>query len=193
MNGYEKIPGLKKTRDSYCCEISIQRLFCCSFCCCLFCLSLYGSLFCLLGSRTTATTCLLLSLRSLSHVLIEVNELDESDRSSVTLTGTQLDDASVATGTVAYLLSNDIEKFLDSFLVLEITENNTTVVGITYLRTSDQWLNEFLESLSLSEGRSDSFVQNQAGSHVGQHATAVTCSTAQMIEFLVMSHFCFVL
>ena len=77
--------------------------------------------------------------------------------------------------------------------VLKITENNTTVVGITYLRTSDQRLNEFLESLSLSEGRSDSFVQNQAGSHVGQHATAVTCSTAQMIEFLVMSHFCFVL
>ena len=122
----------------------IQRLFCCSFCCCLFCLSLYGSLFCLLGGRTTATTCLLLSLWSLSHILIEVNELDESDGSSVTLTGTQLDDASVATGTVAYLLSNYVEKFLDSFLVLEITENNTTVVGITYLRTSNQGLNDYL-------------------------------------------------
>lgn len=77
----------------------------------------------------TATASLLLSLSGLSHILIEVDELDEGYRSSVSLTVTQLDDTSVATGTVSNTGSNFTKEFLHCILVLQITEHNTTAGG----------------------------------------------------------------
>ena len=76
------------------------------------------SLFCLsLAACTTSLLCS--SLRSLSHVLIEVYKLDESNLSCITLTSTQLDYASVTTWTVSYLLCYLTEESLNSILVLE--------------------------------------------------------------------------
>ena len=77
--------------------------------------------------RATATTGLLgFSLWSLGHVLIIVNQLDECNLSSVTLTGTELDDTSITARTVSYLDRNFLEEFGNSLLVLKITEYNTT-------------------------------------------------------------------
>ena len=103
-------------------EISCNLFSCSLFSCrCLSCRNLL-SLSCL----ATTTSLLSSSLRSLSHVLIKVNELDESNLSCVTLTGTQLDNASVTTWTVSYLLSYLTEESLNSILILKITENYTT-------------------------------------------------------------------
>ena len=49
----------------------------------------------------------------------------------------------------------------------------------------------FLQGFCLGEGRSDSFVHNQRNGHVSKHGIAVRCSTTQVVEFLIMSHFYF--
>ncbi len=144
----------------------------------------------LLGAAA-ATTGLLLSLGGLSHVLIEVNEFDEGDGSSVTLTGTELDDAGVATGTVSNTGSDLTKELLHGVLVLQIAEHNAAAVGGVFLRAGNQGLYILLQSLGFCESRSDSFVHDQARSHVGKHAATVRCSTAQMVEFLIVSHFLF--
>ena len=79
-------------------------------------------------SLSLAATTSLLSccLRSLSHVLVKVNKLDECDFSSITLTSTQLDNTCITTRTISYLLCNLTKESLNSILVLKITENNTT-------------------------------------------------------------------
>ena len=84
------------------------------------CLLSFGSLSSSL--LATTTTGALGSLRSLCHVLIEVDELDEANVGSIALTMTELDDAGVTTGTVAHLLGHFAEKFLDGLLVLEVAE-----------------------------------------------------------------------
>ena len=89
-------------------------------------LCLRGSLFCNLLCRTTATTSLLLSLRSLSHVLIEVDKLDEAHRSGITWTNAQLDDTSVTSRTVSYASCNLAKELLDGIALLKITEDDTT-------------------------------------------------------------------
>jgi hypothetical protein len=131
----------------------IKRLFGLgSFLCGSFCSRslLYGSLCngCFLGgslgslgglfgcsglSGTTATACLLLCLGCLCHILIEVYKLDESYGSSVALTQTEFDNARVASGTVSHLCSNLSKQLFNSFLVLQITENNTAAVGVILL------------------------------------------------------------
>lgn len=90
------------------------------------CLSLRSSLFCNLLCRTSATTSLLLSLRSLSHVLIEVDKLDEAHRSGITWTNAQLDDTSVTSRTVSYASCNLAKELLDGIALLKITEDDTT-------------------------------------------------------------------
>ena len=114
--------------------VNLERLFSLGSLCLsggsLFCYGL-GCGGCLCGSfcltRLARTTgCLLLGLGGLSHFGIEVNELDEANLSSVTLTGTQLDDTGVATRTVAYLLRYLAEELLDGILVLQLAEHYTT-------------------------------------------------------------------
>ena len=95
--------------------LSRFRLLCC------------WSLNCLLRATTSALLCLLWS-RSES-CLVEVYELDESHVSSVTLTETSLQHASVSTWTVSDLWSNSAEELCNSLLILEVAEYNTTRVS----------------------------------------------------------------
>jgi hypothetical protein len=76
-------------------------------------------------SGPTRTTGLLLTC-VLSHFGIEVDELDETNLSSITLTGSELNDTGVSTGTITYLLSHLSEEGLDGFLVLKVAKYNTT-------------------------------------------------------------------
>ena len=101
------------------------------FCLCLFSSSLssgcfsYRSLSCrslsLLLATTTGT---LSSLRSLSHVLVEVNKLNESHISTITKSRTKLNHAGVTTGTVSNLLCHYSVEFLQCFLVLQVAEHH---------------------------------------------------------------------
>ena len=162
---------------------------------CFFCGS-FGcrSLFCYrcLGRRrllaAASAGCLLLGL---SHVFVEVNELDEAHFGSVARTETSLDDASVATGTVEHLYANFAEKFGNGDLVLKLAEHYATRIHRVLLALGDEGLNVLLQCLSLGQSRSDSFVLNQRASHVGKHRSSVRSSTAQMIKFLIVSHFGF--
>ncbi len=59
-----------------------------------------------LSGRRLARTAGRLLLRILCHFGIKVNEFDEANLGSVTLTGTELDDTGVSTGTVADFLTH---------------------------------------------------------------------------------------
>lgn len=108
----------------------LGRSLCLCFLCfwSLLCRGLSSSCFSLFRAAT-ATTSLLLSLRSLSHVFIEVYKLDEAHRSCITWTNTKLDDACVASRTVCYASSYLTKEFLDGIALLEITEHDTTRRG----------------------------------------------------------------
>ena len=160
------------------------------FCLCLFGLCLSCSFRCI-TDLLFATASALCSLGSFRHILVEVNKLNESNISAITLTVTQLDNACVTTGTISDFLCDNSEEFLQGFFILQVAEHNATRVGAVILRAGEQGLNIFFQGLCLSEGRSDSFVHNQRNCHVSQHSLTVVCSTAQMIEFLSVSHFCF--
>ena len=60
---------------------------------------------CLSSSLLTCTASLLSSLRSLCHSLVEVNELNEANVCSITLTMTELDDTCITAWTITYLLT----------------------------------------------------------------------------------------
>ena len=57
--------------------------------------------------------------------LVEVDKLDKGHVGTVTETETGVKDAGVSARTVGDLRSDDTEEFLNSFLVLEVTENYT--------------------------------------------------------------------
>ena len=100
----------------------------CGFCC--GCLGYFGcGSSCLLG-RTTCALCLLCGL---GHVLVEVNEFDEAHGGCVAGTETGLDDAGVATGTVADLLCYYGEELGDGLLVLEVAEDYAAGVGGVFI------------------------------------------------------------
>ena len=87
---------------------------------------------CNLGHRSVGAllgaTCALSLLLSLSHVLVEVHQLDKAHRSVIVGTETGLDDAGVATGTVGHLLRNNLEQLCYGKLVLQIAEDNAAAV-----------------------------------------------------------------
>ena len=107
--------------------------------------------------------------------------------SVVTETVTRLEDTSVATGTVSDLLSNGAEEFLDSKLILQLSEDDTTCVRGVFLSAGQQGLDVYAKSLSLSDRGEDALVQDERCSHVGKHSLAVRLLTTEMIEFLIMS------
>ena len=100
----------------------------------------------------------------------------------------ELDNARIATGTVTYLRSDNAEQLLQGLFVLQVAEHDATRVGAVILRAGDEGFYIFFQCLCLGEGRSDSFVHDQRDGHVGKHGVAVVCSTAQMVEFLTVSH-----
>jgi ribosomal protein L17 len=74
---------------------------------------------------------------------------------------------------------------------VKIAKYNTTRVCRIILGFCNQRLNELLQSFSLCNGRSDSFVLYQRTRHISQHSVSMRGSTTQMVEFLIMSHFLF--
>ena len=188
----QKVYRNKKPRTSLCrakiCNRELCRLFSCCFfsrsfsCRCFSCRSFSGC-------SLTATTCALCLLLFLSHVFIVVNEFDESHVGTITLAEAKLDDTSVATGTVSHFLRDILEQFSNSEFVLQIAEDNAARVRCVVLTLGDERLNVLLQSLSLGESRSDSFVLDQRNCHIGKHCASVGCSTTQMVEFFIMSHF----
>ena len=95
-----------------------------SFCCRSFCRSLS-----LRSSLLTSTTCGLLSrsLRSLEHVLVVVNELDDTHLSSITKTETSTEDTCVTTWTVSDLLCYVLEELGNNLFLFEFSEDETAV------------------------------------------------------------------
>ena len=101
---------------------------------------------------------------------------------------TELDDAGVATGTVADLRDDLVEEFAHGVLVLQITEDHAAVGGGIVLGLGDKRLDVLAKGLCLGNGRSDSLVLEQRAGHVGHHGLPVGSRTTQVVEFLVMSH-----
>ena len=104
-----------------------KKLFslCLFSCRCLCSGSLCCRSFSLRSSLAATTSLLSAALASLGHVLIEVNELDESNGSSIATTCAELDYASVTTRTVSNLCCNSTEELLDGLFVLKVAKNYT--------------------------------------------------------------------
>lgn len=124
--------------------LSGRSLGCGSFSCS--CFSSRSSL----GSRLARTTRTGSLFSGLSHIIVEVYQLDEAHLRSVISTETGLDDAGIATGTVANLCNYFTEQFRYGNFVLQIAEHYTTRVGSILLCFGDQRLSILLSALAFA-------------------------------------------
>lgn len=130
---------------------------------------------CSFGFLGAATTGALGSLLGgvFEHVLVVVDELDDSHLGVVTVTDTGLQDAGVTTGAVSDLLGNLAEEFVDGLFAVEVAEDDAAIMGGVLFRAVDDWLDIYAESFSFGNSGLDAFVHDKRGGHVGEHSNAV--------------------
>ena len=147
-----------------------------------------------LGGFLAGTTSGLLGgfLSLLEHVLVVIDELDDSHLSGVTLTETGAEDTCVTTGTVGDLLGNVLEELCDDSFLFEFGEHETAVSLGVLFSACEQRLNIDAQCLSLSKRGVNTLVLNQRASHVAQHGRTVVSFAAKVVEFFIVSHCCLI-
>ena len=127
----------------------------------------------------------------LEHVLVVVDELDDSHLGVVTVTDAGLQDAGVATGAVGDLLCDLAEELVDGLFAVEVAEDNTAVVGGVFLRAIDDGLDIYSQCLGFGNGGLDALMHDKRSGHVGKHSNAMCVGSGQMIYFATVSHILF--
>lgn len=109
----------------------------------------------------------------LEHVLVVVDELDDSHLGVVAMTDAGLQNAGVATGALGDLLRHFAEEFVDGLFAMEVAEDDAAVVGGVLLGAIDDGLDVNAEGFGLGNSGLDALMQDKRGGHVGEHSHAV--------------------
>lgn len=119
---------------------------------------------------------------------VEIYEFDEGLFGIIPHPRTEFNDAGITTRATGNFRSNGVEEFGNGFFVLQVTEYDPTVMGIVILCFGDKGLSEHAQCLGFSQGGNDTLVFDQADGQVGQQGLAVGFLTAQVVDFVSVTH-----
>lgn len=117
-----------------------------------------------------------------------IDPLEVSHRGAVAETGTELDDARVASLAVGGGGRDLGEEFLHDVLMLEVGDRDAAGMEITLLAEGDHALGERLGRLGFCEGGLDAAVLDQAAYLIREKRIAVCLATAELDGFFTVTH-----
>src|SRR5690606_19607611 len=117
-----------------------------------------------------------------------VNQFDVGHRRIVASAEAALEDAQVATRTLAVARAEFDEQRADGFLVAQAREGETTVGDAVLLGQGDQRLGNATQLLGLGQGSTDGTVLDDRRGHVGEHRIAVGTGAAEFAAGLLVAH-----
>src|SRR6185437_7157713 len=116
------------------------------------------------------------------------HQLDVGHGRVVAGTEAALEDAQVATGTLAVARTQFDEQLADRFLVAQARESQAAVGNAIGLGERDQRLGHAAQFLRLGQGGTDQLVLEQRGSHVLEHGFAMRAGAIEFASGFLVAH-----
>ena len=99
-----------------------------------------------------------------------------------------MENTCVSTWTLSNLRGDGTEKLGNSFFVLEVTEDYTTIVCRIIFRLGNEWLHIASKRFGLCHCSGDSLMEDKRIGHIGKKSLAMTALTSKMIDSFIVSH-----